>query len=79
RLHRPATGHALDHCRGGCRRRDFKKVDRKLLFHLIFGPMVTLSLSREMFASFEDLDDHFPITPLKEGHIEVIVQMLVAE
>ncbi|MEM7615713.1 MAG: TetR/AcrR family transcriptional regulator [Pseudomonadota bacterium] len=58
---------------------DFKKVDRKLLFHLIFGPMVTLSLSREMFASFEDLDDHFPITPLKEGHIEVIVQMLVAE
>lgn len=55
---------------------DFGPVDRKQLFHLIFGPIVTLSLTREMFASFDDLDDHFPVTELRDGHIRTLMKML---
>lgn len=57
---------------------DFRAVDRKQLFHIVFGPMVTLSLSREMFASFDDLDDHFPVDELRDSHIEVIIGMIKA-
>ncbi|MCV3273655.1 TetR/AcrR family transcriptional regulator [Roseobacter sinensis] len=57
---------------------DFRAVDRKQLFHIVFGPMVTLSLSREMFASFDDLDEHFPVEELRDSHIEVIIRMIRA-
>ncbi len=58
---------------------DFRAVDRKLLFHLVFGPMVTLSLSREMFASFEDLETYFPVDELRDGHIETMLDTLQAD
>ncbi|WP_208353398.1 TetR/AcrR family transcriptional regulator [Pseudaestuariivita rosea] len=57
----------------------FKDVDKKVLSHLIFGPIVTLSMSREMFASFEDLDDHFPISHLQNGHAKIILGLLEAD
>lgn len=57
----------------------FKVVDKKVLGHIIFGPIVTLSMSREMFASFDDLDDHFPIPYLQNGHTDVILEMLKAD
>ncbi|MEM7722172.1 MAG: TetR/AcrR family transcriptional regulator [Pseudomonadota bacterium] len=57
---------------------EFTPVDRGLLFHVLFGPIVTLSLSREMFAGFDDLDDHFPVDRLRDGHLGVVLEMLGA-
>jgi len=55
---------------------DFREIDRELFFHMLFGPIVTLSLSREMFASFEDLDAHFPVDALKHGHRALMLQWM---
>lgn len=55
----------------------FKNIDDKNFFHLLFGPVVTLSLSREMFASFDDLDEHFPVEQLKQAHIQSIMDLLL--
>ncbi|WP_299867295.1 TetR/AcrR family transcriptional regulator [uncultured Hoeflea sp.] len=57
----------------------FLKVDERQIFHLIFGPIVMLSLSREMFASFDDLDTHFPVLQLRDGHIDAILGMMKAK
>ncbi len=54
----------------------FQPVDRKSFFHLLFGPIVTLSLSREMFTSFEDLEDHFPVEPLKQSHTDALLKLI---
>lgn len=54
----------------------FAPFDQNQFFHVAFGPMVTLSLSREMFATFDDLDKHFPVDELRDGHAEVLLQML---
>lgn len=60
----------------GVERGEFRRIEERQIFHLVFGPMVTLSLSREMFASFEDLDAHFPVTELRDGHIDAILGIL---
>ena len=57
---------------------EFEPVDQKQFFHITFGPMVMLSLAREMFATFEDLDEHFPVDELRRGHEAVLFQMLGA-
>jgi len=57
----------------------FQPVDRTAFFHLLFGPIVTLSLSREMFTSFDDLDDHFPVAPLLASHTDALLQLLAAK
>lgn len=54
----------------------FAKTDTHAVSHMVFGPMVTLSLSREMFISLDDLDDHFPVPHLKDRHLEVLLMML---
>lgn len=54
----------------------FADVDRKVFLHLVFGPIVTLSLSREMFATFQDLEEHFPVAHLRDGHVEMLMQAL---
>jgi len=54
----------------------FVKQDMPTLMHLIFGPVVTLSLSREMFLTFPDIDDHFPIKHLQNGHKEQMLRLL---
>ena len=45
---------------------------------MVFGPIVTLSVTREMFATFEDLDRIFPIEALRDGHIENMLCLLKA-
>ncbi|WP_147110910.1 TetR/AcrR family transcriptional regulator [Tateyamaria sp. syn59] len=57
----------------------FRNFDKNQFFHLAFGPMVTLSLSREMFATFDDLDDHFPVDDLRDGHAAVLLKILAPE
>ena len=54
----------------------FKPQDFDIFHHLVFGPIVTLSLSREMFAQVDDLDAHFPTEKLKQGHLEIILREL---
>lgn len=56
----------------------FARVDQNQFFHLAFGPIVTLSLSREMFATFDDLDTHFPVDSLRDGHADVLIGMLTS-
>ena len=54
----------------------FSPQDFDVFHHLVFGPIVTLSLTREMFAQFDDLDDHFPTEKLKLGHLKNILREL---
>ena len=51
----------------------FKRPDYDVLYHLVFGPIVTLSLSREMFVELDHLDESFPVPRLQNGHIEAIL------
>ncbi len=60
----------------GVRSGQFAQIDRKKFLHMAFGPMVTLSLSREMFATFDNLDEEFPVADLRDGHADVLVRML---
>jgi len=55
---------------------EFHEPDPDVLYHLVFGPIVTLSLSRAMFASMPDLDQRFPTEKLKKGHGEAILAYL---
>ncbi|WP_424975712.1 hypothetical protein [Dinoroseobacter sp. S124A] len=54
----------------------FKAQDFGVVPHLVIGPNVTLSLSREMFAKFDDLEDHFSVHKLCDGQIEAIMALL---
>ncbi|WP_424972327.1 TetR/AcrR family transcriptional regulator [Dinoroseobacter sp. S76] len=65
-----------DLVRDGVESGSFKAQDFDIFHHLVFGPIVTLSLSREMFADFDDLDDHFPVQKLCEGHLASIMDLL---
>jgi AcrR family transcriptional regulator len=54
----------------------FAQHDRLGIEHLIFGPIVTLSLSREMFASFDTLDTLFPADRIRQSHCDLVLQLL---
>ncbi|MEM9897812.1 MAG: TetR/AcrR family transcriptional regulator [Pseudomonadota bacterium] len=54
----------------------FKEPDFDLFYHLVFGPVVTLALSREMFAHMPGLDERFPTQRLRDGHIDALVPTL---
>lgn len=60
----------------GIENRAFREMDEQLLMHVLMGPIVTLSLSREMFVEFDDLDKHFPTERLKEGHKDILISTL---
>ncbi|MEX0310378.1 MAG: TetR/AcrR family transcriptional regulator [Tateyamaria sp.] len=62
----------------GVARGSFKPQDFDIFHHLVFGPIVTLSLSREMFAQLDDLEAHFPVPKLEKGHLEIILRELGA-
>ncbi len=61
---------------GGVASGEFKRPDYDVLYHLVFGPIVTLSLSREMFAGLGDLDRAFPMDKLADGHFDAIMGLL---
>ncbi len=60
----------------GVRTGDFADIDRTVFLHMVFGPIVTLSVSREMFATFDDLDQLFPVQALRDGHIAQMLNLL---
>lgn len=61
----------------GIARRNFDTVDPLGMQHLIFGPIVTLSLSREMTAQFPDRDTLYPVARIRASHIDLILRLLL--
>jgi AcrR family transcriptional regulator len=61
----------------GVARGSFNAVDPLGMQHLIFGPIVTLSLSREMTAQFPDRDSLYPVARIRAAHIDLILQLLL--
>jgi len=61
----------------GTARGSFDEVDPLGMQHLIFGPIVTLSLSREMTAQFPDRDTLYPVARIKASHIDLILKLLL--
>lgn len=63
----------------GIARGSFECVDPLGMQHLIFGPVITLALSREMTASFPDRDALYPVDRIRETHIDLILRLLRRE
>lgn len=61
----------------GIARGSFEEVDPLGMQHLIFGPIITLSLSREMTASFPDRDDLYPVERIRASHVDLILRLLL--
>jgi AcrR family transcriptional regulator len=60
----------------GIARGTFGPCDRLGMEHLIFGPVVKLSLSRSMFAAFDRLDELFPVEKILESHCAMLLTLL---
>jgi len=63
----------------GIARGSFDSVDSLGMQHLIFGPIVTLSLSREMTARFPDRDTLYPVARIRAAHIDLILRLLLRD
>lgn len=63
----------------GIARGSFDAVDPLGMQHLIFGPIITLSLSREMTATFPDRDALYPVDRIKASHIDLILRLLLGK
>lgn len=61
----------------GIARGSFVAVDPLGMQHLIFGPIITLSLSREMTARFPDRDALYPVERIKASHVALILRLLL--
>lgn len=61
----------------GIARGSFDTVDPLGMQHLIFGPIITLSLSREMTARFPDRDALYPVDRIRTSHIDLILRLLL--
>ncbi len=61
----------------GIARGSFDRLDTLGMQHLIFGPIVTLSLSREMTAHFPDRDTLYPVARIRASHIDLILRLLL--
>ena len=60
----------------GVARGAFRRIDPTALRYMIIGPIITLSLAREMFATFDNLDEECPVEHIREHHIEQILRLL---
>lgn len=54
----------------------FKSYDERLLMHILMGPIVTLSLSWQMFGALENLNRQLPVNDLKDGHADMLINSL---
>jgi AcrR family transcriptional regulator len=60
----------------GIARGSFAAVDADGVRNLIFGPIITLSMSREMTARFPDRDALYPVDRIRETHVALILRLL---
>jgi AcrR family transcriptional regulator len=63
----------------GIARGSFAPIDTLGMQHLIFGPVITLALSREMTARFPDRDAIYPVDRIRESHIDLILRLLTVK
>jgi AcrR family transcriptional regulator len=63
----------------GIARGSFAPIDTLGMQHLIFGPVITLALSREMTASFPDRDTLYPIDRIRQSHVDLILRLLTGK
>lgn len=63
----------------GISRGGFVPIDALGMQHLVFGPIITLALSREMTASFEDRDSLYPVPQIMASHIDLILRLLTTK
>lgn len=61
----------------GIARGSFAPIDTLGMQHLIFGPIITLALSREMTAQFPDRDTLYPVDRIRESHVDLILRLLI--
>ena len=61
----------------GIARGSFEAVDPLGMQHLFFGPIITLSLSREMTARFPERDALYPMERTRASYIDLILRLLV--
>ena len=54
----------------------FAPQDRLGMEHLIFGPIVTLSISRQMFTGLDTMETLFPVARVRDSHCDLILQLL---
>jgi len=63
----------------GIARGSFAPIDTLGMQHLIFGPVITLALSREMTASFPDRDALYPVERIRATHTDLILRLLLGQ
>lgn len=62
----------------GVARGSFAPHDRLGVEHVIFGPIVNLCLSRQMFAPCEDLEDWLPVERIRDSHSDMVLRLVRA-
>ena len=55
---------------------EFGDHDRLGLMHLIFGPIVTLSLSRDMFAQLDTIESTYAVQTTRDSHCALMLELL---
>lgn len=54
----------------------FRRLDPITFELMVFGPIVYVSLSNQMFSRFKDLADHFDADRTRVAHIDVVLRLL---
>lgn len=62
----------------GIARGSFKPTFRLGLEHMIYGPVVALSLEKEMFTTFDKYDTLRPVDQIRKEHGALVLQLLKA-
>lgn len=57
----------------------FTRIDPTALRYMIVGPIITLSLAREMFATFDNLEEECPVDHIREHHIDQMMRLLMKD
>ncbi|QJR37925.1 TetR/AcrR family transcriptional regulator [Gemmatimonas groenlandica] len=60
----------------GLARGSFVTRERLGLEQMIFGPIVSLALEREMFAAFDDVDAVRPVDQIREEHATLLLRLM---
>jgi AcrR family transcriptional regulator len=60
----------------GLARGSFVTRERMGLGQMIFGPIVSLALEREMFAAFDDVDSLRPVDRIRNEHATLILRLM---
>lgn len=66
----------IDH---GVEQGSFHTQERLGLENMIFGPIVSLSLEREMFTTFDNIDAMRPVDRIRDEHTTLLLRLLQAK